>query len=796
MSATHAKQKFRSIRFKLIAVAIVVEVVLLALVLANSSRLLQNAMESEVGTRLHGLESRLNASLSARVFQHDHAEIAATLEELIRPNQSDIAYIVVINNQREVLAKAGKVDPAHLPPLDTTVAAAMSDDIYDVDIPLTLQGQSLGRARLGISLESMVKTRDDLMRQGVVISLAGVAISLLLLTAGGIALTRHIPLLLAATGRIANGDYGWRVPIAGHDEIGRLAEHFNRMSSIIEDRIRALSESESRFRQIFDTINEAIFIHDPASDAILDVNQPICEMFGHARTEALRISPEAISSGDPPYTEAEFLARIRRAAIDGPATFVWHCRRKNGEQFWAEVSLHPARIGERELLLIVVRDIDERIRHQQELDYLTHHDRLTRLPNRILLADRLQQEVARARRLEKLLVVAYLDLDNFKPINESLGRVSADHLLVAVAERLKACVRESDTASRFGGDEFVLLLSELDTVGECTEALGRILDTLAAPFPIGDAEIAVTASMGVTIFPLDNAYPEILLRHADEAMQTAKRTGRNRFHLFDAEQDQLAREYRAAHERIAQGLRNGEFLLYYQPQVDLRLHRVVGVEALIRWQHPERGLLPPGEFLPLIEETDLTIELGNWVLEHAIAQLAAWHEAGLAIHVGVNIAARHIQAGGFVARIADLLAQYPNLPPARLQLEILETTALGDMVKVTGVIDACHRLGIKFALDDFGTGYSSLSYLKQLHLDILKIDQSFIRNMLADIEDKVIVIGVIGLAQAFQCQVVAEGVEMDEQGQALLSMGCAIVQGYGIARPMPAEALAEWIAAY
>ena len=352
-------------------------------------------------------------------------------------------------------------------------------------------------------------------------------------------------------------------------------------------------------------------------------------------------------------------------------------------------------------------------------------------------------------------------------------------------------MRGDDTVARLGGDEFVMLLGNLNSTEEGEQVLERILRIVAAPFP--PRVMTVSASIGATFFPHDSADPDMLIRHADQAMYLAKQSGRNSYHLFDPEQDRRAQHHRELLERIRQGWAAGEFCLYYQPKVDMRQGRVVGAEALIRWRHPEQGLLAPGAFMAIVENSEFAGMLGDWVLETAIQQIAAWNAAGLVLPVSVNMSARHLQRPDFAARLQALLAGYPSVCPQRLELEILETTALNELDRVSHIFAECRQLGVRFSLDDFGTGYCSLTYLKHLPVQVLKIDQSFIRTMLDNPSDLAIVRGIIGLAAAFKLDVIAEGVESVEHGVRLLQLGCDHVQGYAIARPMPAEAIPDWV---
>ena len=787
---------YRSIRFKLIAAALVVEVIMLSLLLANSYRLVSEALASQTEARLTALAPLLNASLAGRVFQRDHSEVGAILQQLVGTKTTDIRYIVVFDRHHSVMASAGNVPPgltATSGPLDQNLATTLFNKTYNSEVPLSVQGSTVGRARFGLSIADMLSLRDNVLQQSLWIALGEVMLSLLLLATGGLLITRHIATLVQATRRVASADYSTPIAIASRDEIGVLADNFNRMADNVQARIADLAESESRFRTIFDAAADAFFIHDATDGRLLDVNQRMCEMYGCSREQALASTAETFSANVEPYTQAVAMEKLRLARDEGTQTFDWLARRLDGEQFWAEVILRRTRIGTADRIIALVHDISDRKRYQHELEFLAHHDPLTQLPNRLLLTDRLQQAIAHARRSNRLLCIAYLDLDGFKAVNDKLGHEVGDRLLMAVAQRLKDTTRAGDTVSRLGGDEFALLLCELPNIEEATNAIERLLVAIASPYRIGEELTQVSASIGITVYPLDNADSETLMRHADQAMYLAKQSGRNRFHLFDPEHDRRAQAHHSSRRRIEAALSQGEFILYYQPKVDMSSGRVIGAEALIRWQHPEEGLLPPGRFLPVVEDSEFAIPLGEWVVGAALKQLAAWHAAGLQLTISVNISARHLQSSTFSARLASRLADHPEVPPGALEIEIVESVALEDMVRVAQVIDACHELGITIALDDFGTGYSSLSYFKHLRVDVLKIDQSFVRDLLTDEEDRAIVEGVISLTRSFKRKVIAEGVENPETGRELLDMGCTLAQGYGIARPMPAEELRGWV---
>jgi len=441
-------------------------------------------------------------------------------------------------------------------------------------------------------------------------------------------------------------------------------------------------------------------------------------------------------------------------------------------------------------------ELELRVRERTaELDRIAHYDPLTGIPNRRLLADNMSQAIARARRHGRSLAVCYLDLDGFKPINDQYGHAAGDAMLVEIANRLKQVLRVEDTLARLGGDEFVLILADLNQKDEIVAVLERVLTAVNSEVHLGNhITVRLSASIGVTLFPDDAADPDTLLRHADQAMYLAKESGKNRYQLFDPEHDRQVQSHRDEVLRLTEALERGEFRLHYQPKVDLVSGHVFGAEALIRWQHPERGLLPPGEFLHHLNGTELEIAVGEWVIETVLEQIERWRALGLELTVSANVSADHLLKSNFAERLGLMLERHPQSPPGSLELEILETAALADIEQAVNTLNRCRQLGIGFALDDFGTGYSSLAYFRSLPVEMLKIDQSFVRHMLEDPDDLGLVEGVIRLARAFNRKVIAEGVETLEHGALLLHMGCQRAQGYGIARPMPSEQLADWAA--
>jgi len=561
-----------------------------------------------------------------------------------------------------------------------------------------------------------------------------------------------------------------------------------------------LKENEARLRLaagVFEDAQEGILITDPDC-RIVEVNAMVSQLTGYSREELIGQTPRLLRSDRQP---PEFYSQLWQTLL---SQGVWRGelwnKAKNGRLYAQRTSISAIRdeAGRLTHYVGLFSDVTQLKENQHQLERMAYYDALTGLPNRVLLADRLNQAIAQNRRHFQKLAVCYLDLDDFKPINDTWGHAAGDRLLVEVSRRLSECVRQGDTVSRLGGDEFVILLSELDNLRECEQALERISEALRQPLHMGngDASACVSASIGVALYPADGIDPDTLLRHADQAMYAAKQAGRNRYHLFHDHAEAEGSLYQENLADLQRALAQDEFVLHYQPVVDLRQGRIVGAEALIRWRHPERGLIPPEALLAAVEQTGMHPELGHWVIAAVLRQMADWQAAGHPLAVSVNLSARHLQRPEFPEELAAHLARHPTIAPSMLELEISETAALQDLAQINQSILACRRLGVRFAIDDFGTGYSSLAYLKELPTQTLKIDRSFVHGMTEDPDDLAVVDGIIGLGCAFRRRVVAEGVETLDQGILLRQLGCDLAQGYAIAHPLPAADLPGWIAAW
>ena len=547
--------------------------------------------------------------------------------------------------------------------------------------------------------------------------------------------------------------------------------------------------------EVLNSMNEAVCVTD-LEHHFVSANQAFVRMSGYAESEIVGQSVDLLHSArqsDDAYRQMR-QGYLNHGHWRGE---LWQ-RRKNGEEFlcWLEISTVHDHLGRRTHYVSVMTDITERKRNEQDLRYLANYDTLTGLPNRSLLIERLVAAIDRASRNESRIAVLFLDLDHFKHVNDSMGHSSGDLVLRAVGERLRTCVGESDIVARLGGDEFTLLVEGLGDIADAETVARKVIKALSNPLDIeGARELVVTTSIGVSVFPDHARGPMSLLKFADTAMYQAKEQGRNTFAMYTEAMDIAARRWADTAAALRRAVENRELQVFYQPKLTLATGKISGVEALLRWRSPELGEIPPSQFIPLAEQTGLIVELGNYVIRTACAQLKAWRDIGLDdVAIAINVSVLQLLRGELAARLRRSLAEY-DLDPALLELELTETMLMARAEQAVNTLGELKAIGISLAIDDFGTGYSSLSYLKRLPIDTLKIDASFVRDITSDPDDRAITATIIRMAQSLQLTVVAEGVETQDQFEYLRDHGCHQIQGHWLARPLPADACTELLLA-
>ncbi len=567
-----------------------------------------------------------------------------------------------------------------------------------------------------------------------------------------------------------------------HDQVSHLEQ-------VLRDREQALIESQRNLglsNQIIDASPNGIVI--TSADTIIEsVNPAFTRLTGYSPEEAIGKTPALLKSGRHDTTFYQELWRTLRESGYWQGE-IWN-RRKSGEIYpeWLTITeLKDASGGEHKYVGIFT-DISERKENEQKIRALAYYDALTGLPNRRLFQDRLELALPQMRRNHQQLAVLFIDLDLFKRINDTLGHDVGDQVLVEMAGRLKACVRESDTVSRMGGDEFTILQPDVKDPSNALQLASRIVASLREPFVSSGRELYVTSSVGIAVYPEDGETPEELTKNADTAMYRAKELGRNNYQLYTGAMNAASVERLSMENHLRQAIQRGELDLNYQVKVDLVSHQTTGVEALLRWNNAELGLVSPAEFVPVAEANGMILPIGEWVLHRACTQARTWRDRGLPeIHVAVNVSSRQLYQDDLVETVVRILDE-TGFEARCLEIELTESMLMENIAEVEPKLHQLRELGVRIGIDDFGTGYSSLAYLKRLPIDTLKIDVSFIRDIPEDADDAEIVAAIIAMAHRLDLQVVAEGVEKEEQVRFLRTLGCDQIQGYLVGRPLSAE---------
>jgi diguanylate cyclase (GGDEF)-like protein/PAS domain S-box-containing protein len=565
---------------------------------------------------------------------------------------------------------------------------------------------------------------------------------------------------------------------------------------------RSVEEEHRRFRVALDASADMIALVDRTTMRYVDVNATICRLLGFAREELLAMGPHDVMEATREELMGSYDDLIANPASSPASSANANYRCKDGSLLPIESTRRVVRSGDAHIIVAISRDIRARIaseealrRSNERLSYLDQFDTLTGLPNRHLFRDRLAQTLVQAKRSNWPAGVMLIDLDRFKQVNDTLGHAAGDKLLKQAATRLTACVRSGDTVGRFSSDEFAVVLSDLDKPGDSSRVAQKMNEALAAPFNLDGHETYITASIGITLYPADSEEVDALIANADAAMYRAKEEGRNNYQYFTREMNERAHKRVQIETAMRRALERREFLLHYQPKVELVNGGMCGFEALLRWKDPDRGLVSPLEFIPALEDTGLIVPVGEWVIAETCRQVAEWRAAGLVSQpVAVNLSARQFQEEGLLATVRHIVAE-TGVDAAAIQFEITESLLMKDPERAAGTLRQLKEAGFKLSVDDFGTGYSSLAYLKRFPLDTLKIDRAFVREVDANSDDAAIALAIIGMAHSMKLKVIAEGVETKSQLTFLRERGCDELQGFYFSKPLPAaectQALAE-----
>lgn len=588
-----------------------------------------------------------------------------------------------------------------------------------------------------------------------------------------------------------NGDLSMRAEVSGkHPDVDEMARTFN----LFVHNLELATKSITLLAKVVENSEEAIIISD-ADNRIIFTNEAFSRLTGYTREEAMGQNPRLLKSGkqDKHFYKSMWDSINTHGRWQGE---IWN-RRKSGEIYpeWQSISTVKNDKGEIANYVSIFMDITKHKEAEAYIHHMANFDQLTGLANRNLLDDRLSQVIFHAQRHNSTLAVMFLDLDNFKDINDGLGHAIGDQLLKSVAERLVSCVREDDTVARQGGDEFIIVLSEISDADNLVVIAKKLIQSLSAPFCFDGQEVFISVSIGIASYPSDGTDKDVLLKNADAAMYCAKENGRNCFRFYTAELNEAASRKLEIQNGLRYAIERNELVLHYQPQLNLETGEITGLEALVRWQNPEKGLIAPNLFIPVAEESGLIVQMGQWILLTACTDAKRWHDKGLKVSMSVNVSGRQFKESNFVSSVARALLM-SGFDAEYLELELTESILINQQESISNALSSLKSMGVKLALDDFGTGYSSLSYLKHFPLDRIKIDQSFVRDVLTDHEDAAIVNTIISLANGLGLEVIAEGVETEEQLVFLGEHHCKNIQGYYLSRPKPGDEITDFLESF
>ncbi|HUP50613.1 MAG TPA: EAL domain-containing protein [Thermoanaerobaculia bacterium] len=688
--------------------------------------------------------------------------------------------------------------------------------IYQARVPVFDQGRHLGEIFLGMTTDRLNQEVEINKRMVTAVAIAIFAIGIFFAVAISRAIISPLRGMAETTKRIAGGNLGERAQVEGRDEVAQLARSFNTMlgrleqaqgelaalnrtlEQRVEERTRELREemterrrAERRYRLLFERNLSGVYIAH-LDGRVISCNDSAARMLGFESAEDLIQNKGTIT-----YFDATDHQQVMEQLLEKGSAVNHEARllRRDGDVIWVLETLTASTAEHEDTPLVegIVLDITDRKRTEQEVEYQAYHDPLTGLPNRMLFLDRLTVALAHARRRHQPLAVMFLDLDDLKIVNDTLGHAAGDQLLQMVADRLSACLRQDDTVGRIGGDEFTLLVPDLNSADDATMVAEKVIKAIRQPFVIGDDDVRVTTSIGIAMYPTDGEDPETLLAHADGTMYRVKEGGGATYQFYSETMARKSLGRMSMEESLRHAVERDEIVVFYQPQVNARTREVVALEALVRWRHPEAGLIEPAGFISLAEYTGLIIPIGECVLREACRQTKEWHDLGMKhLRVGVNVSARQFHQRDFLGMIDRALGEC-GLPPSALELEITETMAMQKSERTISMLQRLRDRGIGIALDDFGTGQSSLTYLKRFPISTVKIDRSFVSGVSHAVLDAPIVEAILHLAASLGLRTVAEGIETGEQWEFLASRGCTEMQGYYVSRPMEAEKVVRFV---
>lgn len=774
-----------SLRARFIISVAVIEIVMLSLLVWTNLSTLRDTQSKQLHTSAGNL-SRLFADTAGRfLIEVDYASLEQYAQRVAKQHELD--YLSVLDDEgRQVVTVGRKL--SELPQADVAVARVV-DDVYDVVADVSLGGKIRGKVLMGFSLADMKTVFAKETQRSLALAATAVGLSMVVAFLIGYGLTRRLAALVDSTEQIAKGNYERTLALGGPTEVRRLTSGFNAMMQTIKNRISELQSSEQRFRSLVENSPDCVLLVNldlrlkhlsPAGLKVfaLDrpeqvLNQPLIELFPPISREWVIKGLHAAQAGN--VIENTILAYDKR-----------------GEEHWMEVIFAPVRDGQNKIVSIIgnLRDVTASRAQAAALEHLSHHDTLTDLPNRSLFVERLEGELGVCSRDSNSVAVLILDLDRFKEVNDTLGHNIGDQLLQQVAFRLQSALRRTDTIARLGGDEFAIMMAAADEQQAIKHAQD-IIKALEHPVALTDLDIQISTSIGIALFPNHGRNAATLMQRADVAMYYAKRHKAG-FAVYSADIDPHSLRRLSLVGELRHAIDNDELFLQFQPKVSTKGGSTVGIEALVRWRHPHHGGMAPMEFVPLAEETGLIRPMTRWVLDHALQCWSGLREEGLTPTMAINLSVRNLMDPKLAEMISANLRRW-DMPARYLELEITESDIMSDPERALRVLRTLNEMGIRLSIDDFGTGYSSLSYLKQLPVQEIKIDKSFVLGMSDDANDATIVDATINLAHKLKLSVVAEGVENQKTINLLEELGCDAMQGFYISRPIDESALLDWM---